>query len=330
MGAHALISDRALVGMYYQRLEQGDFAWVDGVSMPIPSSQDEETHKWLGMSPTFREWLGGRDAKGFRDDGITITNRDFESTIEYHERDLAEDKTGQLQVRINEHADRAGSHDASLLSTLIINGESTVCYDGQYFFDTDHSEGDSGSLSNDISVDISALPVGTHGSVTAPSPSEMAACLLKGVEQMYSFKDDQGEPLNETAKKFLVQLPVSLWWPAAAAVSNASFAGSETNVIVNLDGFEFNLSPNPRLTWTDKFAMFRTDGSTKPFIRQEREPVTIDVLGQGSENFFNTRRVQVGLKKSGNVGDACRKWRPAHVPTYITPTAGLSSAGSWR
>ena len=49
-------------------------------------------------------------------------------------------------------ADRTVSHWASLLSTLIVNGESATCYDEQYFFDTDHSEGESGTQSNVISA----------------------------------------------------------------------------------------------------------------------------------------------------------------------------------
>ena len=38
-----------------------------------------------------------------------------------------------------------------MLTTLMIAGESSLCYDGQYFFDTDHSDGASGTLSNSIS-----------------------------------------------------------------------------------------------------------------------------------------------------------------------------------
>ena len=56
-----------------------------------------------------------------------------------------------------------------------INGEATVCYDGQYFFDTDHVEGDSGTQSNDLSVDISALACSVHGTTTAPSVEDLAS-----------------------------------------------------------------------------------------------------------------------------------------------------------
>lgn len=303
MGVHdALITDREMVGMYYARLEQGDMSWTDQLSFEIPSSQDSETHKWIGMPPSMQEWLGGKQPKGFLDFDYSISNKDYESTIEYHERDLAEDKTGQLQVRINEHVDRAKSHEASRLSTLILNGESAACYDGQYYFDTDHTEGDSGTQSNDLSIDISDLPVAVHGSTTAPSVAEMSASILKAIEAMYGFKDDRGEPLNETAKNFAVMVPISLWSTALSAVSLPMVDNGNTNLLSSQSEFKIKIIPNPRLTWTTKFAVFRTDANVKPFITQIREAIDVKILGRGSDYNFNTRKVQVSLEKAGNVG----------------------------
>lgn len=302
MGAEALINDRAIIGMYYNGLEQGDMSWVNDLAFDVDSNQDEENHVWLGMPPGFREWVGGRHAKSFLDFDYTIKNKDFESTIEYHERHLSQDKTSQLQVRINQHADRALSHEASLMSALILGAESSVCYDGQYFFDTDHTEGNSGTQSNDISIDISTLAVGTHGSTARPSVGEMSECILQSIETMYGFKDDQGEPLNENAQEFLVMTPITLFGTALKAINNVTMSNGETNILAQSPNFKIKVKANPRLTWTDKFATFRMDGAVKPFIKQIREPLTIDVLGRGTEYNFETRKVKVGLKKAGNVG----------------------------
>ena len=157
MGAETL-SSRAVIGRFYKELEQNVGAsWIGALANKFQSNQDSETYPWIGQVPAMREWIGGRQAKGFTQNGITISNKHWESTLSVSATDLRRDKTGQLDVRIRELATKANAHWASLLSTLIINGESTACYDGQYFFDTDHSEADSGTQSNDISVDISAL-----------------------------------------------------------------------------------------------------------------------------------------------------------------------------
>jgi Mu-like prophage major head subunit gpT len=211
MGANTL-SSRAIIGRFYATLVAlAGKSWVDKLSMLFDSDQDSETYKWLGMVPAMREWVGGRDAKGFRENGITIVNKDFEATLEVLTKEIRRDKTGQVMVRINELARRTVSHWASLLSTLILSGTATACYDGQYFFDTDHSEGDSGTQDNDLSIDISALPAAVHGSTTLPSPEEMQQCILQAVAAILGFKDDQGEPFNEDASEFLVMVPTSLY-----------------------------------------------------------------------------------------------------------------------
>src|SRR4030067_1741700 len=143
------LSSRAVIGMYYERLAALTGAnWIDAISNYFTSDQPSEKYPWLGMVPALREWIGGRNAKGFTDNGVEIKNKHFEATLQILLSDLRRDKTGQLRARMGELAERGLTHYASLLSTLIVNGASTVCYDGQYFYDTDHSEGRSGSQHN--------------------------------------------------------------------------------------------------------------------------------------------------------------------------------------
>lgn len=311
MGA-ASLSSRAIIGMFYRKLtEVTGASWTGKVAMgPFESDQDSETYNWIGMVPQLREWVGGRQAKGFLENGITIINKMYESTLQILTKDLRRDKTGQLQVRVGEQAKRANSHWAKLLSTLILNGASTVCYDGQFFFDTDHTEGDSGTQSNKVSIDISALPATVHGSITAPSPEEMSQCILQAIQQIMGFLDDQGEPMNEDAMSFVVMVPISLMNVALSAVKNPTLTNGTTNTITTSD-FTIDVVANARLTWTDTFAVFRTDSDTKALIMQEEMPVTIAAKAEGSEFEFDNQAHQYGLSASRNVGygfwqDACQ------------------------
>src|SRR3990172_9481985 len=118
MGAERL-SSRAIIGEFYKTLEQDIGAsWIGGLSMYFASDQNSEEYPWLGMTPMMREWIGGRNAKGFRENGITIKNKHYEATLEVLLKDLRRDKTGQVMVRIREMAQRANAHWASLISTL--------------------------------------------------------------------------------------------------------------------------------------------------------------------------------------------------------------------
>lgn len=300
----SILSSRAVIGMYYARLEANPgLAWVNGVSNLFNSDQASETYPFLGQSPAMREWVGGRQAKGLSGNSLTITNKHYESTLEIALRDMRRDKTGQIEARVQEFADRSLTHWASLLSTLIINGESTVCYDGQYYFDTDHAEGKSGAQSNDISVDISALPAAVHGTTTAPSVEEMQQCILKGIASVLSFKDNQGEPMNENANRFLVLVPVSLYLTAVAAVSTLMTAALQQNLNPNLiAGLTVDVQMNARLTWTDKFAVFRTDSPIKGLIRQSETDNDLKVKDETSEFAFDNDAIQIGVDAWRNVG----------------------------
>lgn len=297
------LSSRAVVGMYYERLAALIAAgWIDAVSNYFTSDQGIEEYVWLSMPPTLREWIGSRQAKGLGAAGFEIKNRHYEATMEILLRDLRRDKTGQLRTRMSEFAERGLTHFASLLSTLIVNGESSVCYDGQYFFDTDHSEGASGSQSNKITVDISTLPAAAHGVVAAPSPEEMQQAILKSIAQLHTLVDDQGEPINELASEYLIMVPVGLSDAARSGLSTARVAGTST---FSMDGMSIKLAVNPRLTsagWTDKFTTWRTDGSVKPLIRQEETKPTLKVKDENSEFAFDNDAIQIGLDTWRNVG----------------------------
>ncbi|MFO1417243.1 MAG: Mu-like prophage major head subunit gpT family protein [Methylotetracoccus sp.] len=313
--AYETLSSRAIIGSFYARLEaEFGASWISRLGMKFTSDQDVETYPWLGQSPAMREWIGGRNAKGFNDNSIEIRNKHFEATLEVEVKDLRRDKSGQIMVRINELADRANAHWASLLSTLIANGASTLCYDGQYFFDTDHQEGSSPSQSNKIDVDISALPAQVHGAVTAPSVEEMQQAILKAVTQICSLQDDQGEPMNELARNFLVMVPPAFHFTAVNALAMAQASGPTAQSVLN--GFSIEAVSNARLgAWTDKFAVFRTDGSVKPFVLQEETGVMLKAKAEGSEFEFDNDAHQYGIDTWRNVGYGY--WQHACLATLI-------------
>lgn len=305
-GIGANYSSRAIIGRFYDRLNNtAPPDWVPRVAYRVDSDQPSETYKWLGMSPAMREWVGGRAAAGFRSNGITIENKVFEATVDVNVDDIRRDKTGQFMARIDELPNRAQQHRASLLSTLILNGEATACYDGQYFFDTDHSEGSSGTQDNDLVFDISdnfgATPAFPVGTATAPAAITIQGAVLKAVQAILGFKDDKGEPLNEGAMQFDVMVPTTFMGETIKALTMPLIGGGDSNVLTSN---MFTLRPviNPRLTWTTKLAVFRTDGIVKPFIEQVELDPTIQAIADGSELEINERTHRYTVTRIGNVG----------------------------
>jgi len=308
MSARSL-SSRAIIGEFYARLDQDlGNTWIPGVSREFSSNQESETYKWLGMAPAMREWVGGRQPRGFRASGITIENKRYEATLEVSMDEIRRDKTGQVMARVQELAERTNGHWASLLTALIVAGESAACYDGQYFFDTDHAEGDSGTQSNDITNDITTT--------TAPTASEMQSSILLATQAILGFKDDVGEPMNENAREFLVMIPVPYLSATAMALGATVISQSSNNIMAlgSLGGFVYRMAANPRLSWTTKFALFRSDGPVSALIRQTEEGVTVDALAEGSEEEFKNDRHLYGVKARRNVGYGY--WQKACLVTH--------------
>jgi len=310
-GIGANYSSRAIIGSFYERLANTNPpAWVGNLATRVESNQSSEDYRWLGMTPVMREWVGGRAAQGFRTNGINVANKVFEATVEVDLDDIRRDKTGQFQARIDELPGRAQQHRARLLSDLILTGESGLCYDGQFFFDTDHSEGASGTQDNDLVFDISNNATG--GTSTAPLADTIQGAVLQAVQAIMGFKDDKGEPMNEGAMNFEVHVPVTFMGETLKALTMPLVGGGDSNVLLSN---QFRLTPviNPRLTWSTKLAVYTTDGTTKPFIEQVEQDPTMDAIAEGSELEIRDRKHLYTVTRIGNV--AFGMWQKACLVT---------------
>lgn len=302
------ITTRSVIGMIAAGLNTGAAEWVTRIAMKIESDQASETVAWLGNAPALREFVDGRSPAELRENGFIITNKDYEGSIKVKPKDLRRDKTGQLRIRIGQLTKRATDHPAALLSTLILAGASTNCYDGQYFFDTDHSEGDSGTQSNSITYDVTTT--------TAPTSDEFGEAVLAAIVKIMGFLDDRGQPMNQDASEFDVMVPIPFVGIALKAVSALLGSGGATATLPALAGrFKINVVPNPRLTWTTKFAVFRSDDVAKPFILQEEVPPTPMFLDETSEYAKVNGECLAGVDWAGNV--AYGFWQDAVLVTFV-------------
>lgn len=126
---------------------------ADKVAMTVPSGSRDETYGWLGQFPQLREWTDGdRIVKDLAAHSFTITNRKFESTVGVNRDDFDDDRLGIYKPMFAEMGHLARQHPDELLFGLLKSGFSEQCFDGQYYFDTDHpavdAEGTIVSVSN--------------------------------------------------------------------------------------------------------------------------------------------------------------------------------------
>lgn len=308
---------RGVRGEYLARRDQAPgLPWVNAISQYFTSDQEIETYPFLGAAPAMRLRKGRIQPQGVSDNQLQIRNQQYEASIVIPGDWLRRDKTGQIDIRINETLEAESTHWASLLTALILAGESTLCYDGQYFFDTDHEEGDSGQQSNDIGASAT--------SATAPTGGEMETAIMKAVEAIIGFKNDKGEPMNESAREFHIQVPTPFFKAAAAALrseiivdvvgGNDRSRSNTIKAVGEMAGMMFDISVNPRLTWTTKFLVTRKDGSTKPLITQEEWSNADIILDESSEHFRLNDEGIFGVVSSRAVGYG--HWQRACLVTF--------------
>lgn len=311
MGKTALdsaLSSREIIGTYYELLEErgGPVSnWVELVTSEIPSNKEEEIYKFLGMTARMKEYLGARSAKKPTSYELRLKNKVYDDSLHIGVDELRRDNTGQLRVRIGEFVDGGRSIWEELAAgALMAGGADSVgyglAYDGQFFYDTDHALGETTGMSNKLSV------TGVAGSGTLPTVTQFTDAVLGAIVQMMTFKDDEGRPRNQDAKKFLITIPTGFWTVAQKSFSMALTDSGNSNVLksVMADGFEIKFQPVGWLTSQVKMQTHRIDGRVKPFIRQ----VEVDLhmvdppLAEGSEHAHKYREHLYTAEAIGAVG----------------------------
>jgi phage major head subunit gpT-like protein len=238
----------------------------------IPSEGAEEEYGFIGDMPGVREWVGDRVFNQLRAASYVLKNKHWEDSLLVAKTDVADARILKYTPLIEQLAAEASYHPDELLFTVMVNGASVVGWDGQYFFDTDHSWGTSGTQSNALTY---AAATGT-----TPTSAEFRGAYNQAYAAMLAFKGDNGKSFfrptaAEQIIRPLVLVPPTLF-PIAAEALAARFdsVGNPITVLGNPE-----LVPITYLTDATKFYVLNTSQALKPLVFQEREPLSSATKG---------------------------------------------------
>jgi phage major head subunit gpT-like protein len=108
----------------------------------IMSSGESNTYGWIKDFPQFREWFGDRLIQSMGEGEYAIKNREFESTVGVKRTKIEDDTLGIYKPMLVGLGKRAAQFPTKMTYSLLAAGFETLCWDGQYYFDTDHPVGD--------------------------------------------------------------------------------------------------------------------------------------------------------------------------------------------
>jgi len=282
--------EAGLKAVFFEQYESAPSDW-QRIATVVPSNADTEDYAWLGGVPAMREFKDERLPAGLLEHGYSIKNKTWEASIAVERAALEDERYGQIKVRIQGLGREARRHQDELVFTLAKNGFATACYDSQYFFDTDHSEGESGTQSNKGTSALSAT------------------ALQSAISAMMKFKDDRGKPLGIIPD--LLVVPPDLQWTAMELLNSAYYpdlvsqtggSGGTQKLAANVLKGRLDLLVSPYLTDTNDWFLFCTKGSLKPIVFQSRTPVEFAALEGHSENGFMRDEYVYGVRARYNVG----------------------------
>lgn len=110
----------------------------DRVATVIRSTTGENRYGWINKMTGMREWIGPRVVDSIAESAYTIVNRHFEKTVAVDRNDIEDDNLGQYSLLFAEMGEAVAALPETLVWNLLNAGFTTNCYDGQFFFDTDH------------------------------------------------------------------------------------------------------------------------------------------------------------------------------------------------
>jgi len=272
------------------------------IAAVMSSSSELEDYDWLGDIPKMSEWIGPRIIKQLRAQKWSIRNKLWQWAIEIDRMQFQRDKLGMIRPRIQGGASEGKRHLDELLFTLLANGfvnaalpygMSNLCYDGQYFFDSDHSEGKSGTQNN----------VG--------SAAYSLSAVVAAVGAMMSIKDDEGKPIG-VVPDTLVVCPLDYLQAVADCASINMVAATataivQTNPLAKL-GLNVITSPFaiPVISGTAQphsWYLLCTKSHLKPLIAQVEVPIEIQAIDDpNSEYVVRNHKFLFGAWGSYNVG----------------------------
>ncbi|KQZ14308.1 hypothetical protein ASD44_09660 [Mesorhizobium sp. Root554] len=108
------------------------------VATRVASTLKEQKYGWLGKFPRVREWIGPRAVQNLMQHDYAIKEKKWEDTVSVDRDDIETDNLGIYPNLFETLGSQAGAFPDQLIFALLLAGFTTTCYDGQYFFDTDH------------------------------------------------------------------------------------------------------------------------------------------------------------------------------------------------
>jgi len=248
-------------------------------TMKVPSGSSQNDYTWLSRFPKMTKWLGSKTVKVLKAFTYTVVNDDYEATVEVDRNDIEDDSLGIYAPMAKEAGFSSKQLPDEIDAELKNNAFTNLCFDGQYFYDTDH-----------VVAGASVSNKGT-AALSAATTALAAASYGAGRIAVMGFKDDEGRPLGLIPNLLEVG-------PALEATAKLLCEGDKlTDESPNPWKGTAKVMVNPRITSATQWMLHVTNRPLKPYIYQERKaPVFVQQTNPDTEDVFMRKKFKFGAE----------------------------------
>jgi phage major head subunit gpT-like protein len=238
------------------------------IATELPTTLPSQNYGWLGRGALMKQFYDEVEDQSVAGYQYTLADNVYKGNLTIQRKMLEDDQYALLVTRVRAMAAEPIRHWNQLAFEGLTSGFTSLCYDGQYFFDTDHSEGASGTQVNKVTTVLSDTALQTADAT------------------MQAYVDDKGIPMEimpdtlvvgpanarkawNLVKQDIVFTPVGTGTAGSGATASTDFR--------NYFNGRYNLIVDPYIRGTAAYYWFLLDTKKeiKPIIIQSRSDVPI-------------------------------------------------------
>lgn len=257
------------------------------------SGSERKTYAWLAQLPSMRAWIGEKQVMNIAARSYEVTNGDFEQTIGIDRNKIEDDDFGVYSQWAEAQGQAIARFADEQMTSLLINGHANLCYDGQFFFDTDHP------------IDLDDSSLGTYSNFLTSTPLNQTN-YYTAKAAMRSFRGESNRslqvkptvlmvgPSNEqTAKQIIEADTIAQVFNANSAAAPTNVSKSDVKLVVN----EYLIDDT-----AGAWYLFSTD-RIQPLIWQVRKaPIRIPITDPSAPSVFNQRTFLYSVEARAGAG----------------------------
>ena len=251
---------------------------IGEIALLVPSAVAQEAYTALSPAPGLALSIGDLVISALAAGKLDLVALLFESAIGIPREDFSDDRIGLHRSRIVDMAVKASWHPHQLLAaTLAAN---PLAFDGTALFADSRTGSIVGSFDNNLTPAMAAS--------TAPTVAEMETAIKDAIQALLGFTDAKGSPIT-LGGEFGILLPSALKWQARACAED-DLLGAAGSTKTNETKGQFVPRSNPFLASAVTMYTYVKSAGAKPLILQERETLTTETLGEGSDTWTKQKQ----------------------------------------